>query len=65
MAKKNISLRMEEETLFKLHVIADYWGRSANGQLVYMVNQLIEKHEKQHGEIEYRKPKKKESETEE
>ena len=63
MAKKNISLRMEEETLFKLHVIADYEGRSANGQLVYMVNHLIERFEKQHGEIEYRKPKKKETGT--
>lgn len=31
MAVKNLSIRIEEEMLDKLHVIADYEGRSANG----------------------------------
>ncbi len=63
MAIKNLSVRMDEEMLFKLHYIADYEGRSASGQTVYLIRQLIERFEKQHGEIEYRKPKKKETGT--
>lgn len=49
---KQISVRMDNELLDKLHVIADYEGRSANAQVVYMVRKLIEEFEKEHGKIE-------------
>ena len=33
MAIKSLSIRIEEELLHKLHVVADYDGRSANGEI--------------------------------
>lgn len=51
MAIKSISFRIDEETLHKLHYIADYEGRSANGQITVMVRGLIERFEAKHGEI--------------
>lgn len=52
MAQKSISIRLDETMLDKLHVIADYEGRSANGQVTVMIRDLIEAFERQHGEIE-------------
>ena len=37
--------------LDKLHVIADYEGRSANSQILVLIRDLIESYEKNHGEI--------------
>lgn len=55
---KAISIRMNDDMLDKLHYIADYEGRSANGQIVHMVRKLIEEFEKEHGEIAFgREPK--------
>lgn len=51
MATKSLSIRIEEEMLDKLHVIADYEGRSANGQILVLIRHLIETYEKKHGEI--------------
>jgi len=51
MAIKSLSIRIEEEMLDKLHVIADYEGRSANGQILVLIRDLIEKYEAKHGEI--------------
>ncbi len=51
MAIKSISFRLDEEMLHKLHYIADYEGRSANGQITVMVRNLIERFEERHGEI--------------
>lgn len=56
MAIKSISVRIDSEMLDKLHFIADYEGRSANGQIVVLVRQLIEEYEAEHGEITF-KPK--------
>ena len=33
MAVKSLSIRIDEEMLNKLHVVADYEGRSANSQI--------------------------------
>ena len=35
----------------KLHVIADYEGRSANSQILVLIRDLIEAYEQKHGEI--------------
>ena len=51
MAIKSLSIRIEEEMLDKLHVIADYEGRSANSQILVLIRDLIENYEAKHGEI--------------
>ena len=51
MATKSLSIRLEEEMLDKLHVIADYEGRSANSQILILIRDCIEKYEGKHGEI--------------
>ncbi len=51
MATKSLSIRIEEEMLDKLHVIADYEGRSANSQILVLIRDLIEQYEAKHGEI--------------
>ena len=51
MATKSLSIRIDEEMLDKLHVIADYEGRSANSQILVLIRDLIENYEAKHGEI--------------
>ena len=51
MAVKNLSIRIDEEMLNKLHVVADYEARSANGQILVLIRECIEKYEEKHGEI--------------
>ena len=51
MATKSLSIRIEEEMLDKLHVIADYEGRSANSQILVLIRDLIKNYESEHGEI--------------
>ena len=51
MAIKSVSIRIEEEMLDKLHVIADYEGRSANSQILILIRDCIEAYEQKHGEI--------------
>ena len=51
MATKSLSIRIEDEMLDKLHVIADYEGRSANSQILVLIRDLIEQYEAKHGEI--------------
>ena len=51
MATKSLSIRIEEEMLDKLHVVADYEGRSANSQILILIRDCIEKYEEKHGNI--------------
>ena len=51
MATKSLSIRIEEEMLDKLQVVADYEGRSANSQILVLIRDLIEQYEQKHGEI--------------
>ena len=51
MAIKSLSIRIPEETLDKLHVVADYEGRSANSQILILIRDCIESYEEKHGEI--------------
>ncbi len=57
MATKAYSLRVDAATLDKLHVIADYEGRSVNGQLLVLIRDCIEKYEEKHGPITFGKEK--------
>ena len=51
MAIKSLSVRIEEEMLDKLHVVADYEGHSSNSQILILIRDAIEKYEERHGEI--------------
>lgn len=44
MSIKSLSIRIDSDTLGKLHIIADYEGRSANSQILYLIRQCIEKY---------------------
>lgn len=52
MAIKSLSIRIEDSMLNKLHVIADYEGRSANSQILMLIRDCINEYEKEHGPIE-------------
>ncbi|MDE6787929.1 MAG: hypothetical protein K2J47_01230 [Ruminococcus sp.] len=51
MSIKSLSIRIDEKMLDKLHVVADYEARSANGQVIVLIRDCIEKYEKENGEI--------------
>ena len=52
MAIKSLSIRSDEDMLDQLHVVADYEGRSANGQINVLIRDCIAAYEKEHGKIE-------------
>ena len=52
MATKSLSIRIDEEMLDKLHVVASYEARSANSQIIILIREAIEKYEEKHGKIE-------------
>lgn len=52
MPVKSISIRLDAELLHKFHVVADYKGRSANAEAVYLIRRAVEKFEKEHGVID-------------
>ncbi|MBP3390812.1 MAG: hypothetical protein J6L58_03895 [Clostridia bacterium] len=48
---KHLGLEIEPELHFKLHYIAKYEGRSANGQILYLLRQYIKDFEEKEGNI--------------
>ena len=52
MAIKSISVRLEDTLLDKLHVVADYEGRSANSQVMILIRDCVQAFEREHGPIE-------------
>ncbi len=54
MSTKNISIRIDENMLDKLHVIADYEGRSFNSEVLILIRDAIKKYETQHGPIDFK-----------
>lgn len=51
MAIKSLSIRIDDEMLDKLHIVADYEGRSANSQILVLIREAIEKYEVKNGVI--------------
>lgn len=51
MSTKSLSIRIDQNMLNKLHVVADYEGRSANSQILILIRDCIQTFEKEHGEI--------------
>ena len=49
---KHLGLRIDSELHYKLHYISLYEGRSANGEVIYLIRKAIEEFEKEHGKIE-------------
>lgn len=52
MAMKSLSIRIDEEMLHKLHIVADYEGRSANSQILILIRDCIKEYEQTNGKIE-------------
>lgn len=48
---KHLGLRIDSETHRKLKSLAEYNGRSINGEILYLVRQAILQHEKKNGEL--------------
>ena len=48
MAVKNLTVRIDDKMLDKLHVIADYEGRSANSQVLILIRDCVRKYEAEH-----------------
>ena len=52
---KGLTIRIDEELLDKLHVVADYEGRSANGQVIIFIRRCVEAYERKNGPISVRR----------
>ena len=50
---KHLGIEIDPELHYKLHYISKYFGRSANGEILYLIRQEIKAFEKVEGEIEY------------
>ena len=48
---KHLGIEIDPELHFKLHYISKYEGRSANGQILYLIRNCIKDFEKREGEI--------------
>ena len=44
---KHLGLRLDDETHAKLKELAEYDGRSINGEVIYLIKQAIKKYEKE------------------
>lgn len=53
MAIKSLSIRTDEELLHKLHIVADYEGRSANSQILILIRNAVADYEAKNGKIEW------------
>ena len=49
---KHLGIEIDPELHFKLHYISKYEGRSANGQILYLIRQCIKEFEETEGEIQ-------------
>ena len=49
--EKHLGLRIDAELHYKLHYLARYEGRSANGEVLYLIRKAIAEFEKQNGSI--------------
>ncbi len=56
---KHLGIEIDPELHFKLHYISKYEGRSANGQILYLIRKCIKEFEESEGEIIVKTEKKK------
>ena len=50
---KHLGIEVDPELHYKLHYIARYEGRSANGQILYLIRQCIRAFENEQGIIPF------------
>lgn len=55
MATRSLTIRIDDKLLDKLHVVADYEGRSANSQVLILIRDCVKQFERENGEIETRR----------
>lgn len=48
---KTFSVRIDADLLNKIHFVADYDGRSGNGEVIYFLKRAVEEFELKHGPI--------------
>mgnify|MGYP004497872855 FL=1 len=48
---KHLGLRIDSDTHRKLKSMAEFDGRSINGEVLYLIRQAISEHERTHGEL--------------
>jgi metal-responsive CopG/Arc/MetJ family transcriptional regulator len=53
MKIKHLSLRIDDQLLKKLHVVADYNGRSANSELIMLIKKHVKEYETKNGSIKF------------
>ena len=51
--EKHLGLRIDAETHKKLKSLAEFEGRSINGEVLYLIRQAIMEFENKHGESSY------------
>lgn len=51
-ANKHLGIEVDPELHYKLHYIAKYEGRSANGQILFLIRQCIKDFEAKDGKIQ-------------
>lgn len=49
--EKHLGLRIDSETHEKLKNLAEFDGRSINGEILYLIRQAIREHEQKHGKL--------------
>ena len=54
---KHLGIEVDPELHYKLHYISKYSGRSANGEILYLIRQAIKTFEEAEGAIEIPTPK--------
>ena len=52
MRNKHLGIEIDPELHYKLHYISKYEGRSANGQILYLIRKCVREFEERDGEIE-------------
>lgn len=48
---KHLGIEIDPELHYKLHYVSKYEGRSANGQILYLIRKCVREFEEQDGEI--------------
>ncbi len=48
---KHLGIVIDPDLHYKLHFISKYEGRSANGQILYLIRRCIAEFEEKHGDI--------------
>ncbi len=51
MPTKHLSIRIDEQWLCKLRVVAEQENRTLNGQVYVLIRRCVEEYEKEHGKI--------------